>query len=228
MTKVLSLLLSIFLFSISYSQTITIGNQVWMNKNLDVSSFRNGDPIPEAKTDEEWVRAGRESRPSWCYYNNVPANGDKYGKIYNWYAVSDPRGLAPKGYHIPSDVEWTVLTDYLGGTEVAGKKIKSVNGWSNNGNGNDSSGFSAIPAGSRWAMGPFPSTMGCNAAWWTCSETALTDEQPIGIKPYGAWIRALLCGDVQLYVSSECAHADNVFRETYFKEVGLGVRCIRD
>ena len=92
---------------ISYAQTITIGTQVWMTKNLDVATFRNGDPIPQAKTDEEWEKAGENQQPAWCYYDNDPANGAKYGKLYNWYAVNDSRGLAPVGYHIPSDAEWT-------------------------------------------------------------------------------------------------------------------------
>ena len=114
---------------ISYAQTVTIGTQVWMTKNLDVATFRNGDPIPQAKTDEEWEKAGENEQPAWCYYNNDPANGAKYGKLYNWYAVNDSRGLAPSGYHIPSDAEWTRLTDFLGGEKVAGPKMKSKSGW---------------------------------------------------------------------------------------------------
>ena len=108
---------------------VTIGTQVWMTKNLDVAAFRNGDLIPEAKTDDEWNKAGANKQPAWCYYNNDPANGVKYGKLYNWYAVNDPRGLAPEGYHIPSDKDWEVFSDYLGGDDVAGKKIKSNIGW---------------------------------------------------------------------------------------------------
>jgi uncharacterized protein (TIGR02145 family) len=114
---------------ISYAQTVTIGTQVWMTKNLDVSTFRNGDPIPQAKTNEEWEKAGENNQPAWCYYENDQANGVKYGKLYNWYAVIDPRGLAPVGYHIPSDAEWTKLTDLFGGESVAGTKMKSKSGW---------------------------------------------------------------------------------------------------
>ena len=110
---------------ISYAQRIAIGAQVWMTKNLDVATFRNGDPIPQAKTNEEWVKAGDNQQPAWCYYDNDPANGTKYGKLYNWYAVNDSRGLVPVGYHIPSDAEWKILTDFLGGEEVAGKKMKN-------------------------------------------------------------------------------------------------------
>ena len=121
--------LILFLTGLSKAQTVTIGNQVWMTKNLDISTFRNGDTIPEAKTNEEWKKAGENKQPAWCYYDNDPANGAKYGKLYNWYAVNDPRGLAPIGYHIPSDAEWTKLTDFLGGESVAGTKMKSKSGW---------------------------------------------------------------------------------------------------
>ena len=114
---------------ISYAQTITIGTQVWMTKNLDVATFRNGDPIPQAKTNEEWEKAGENQQPAWCYYDNDSTNGAKYGKLYNWYAVNDSRELAPVGYHIPSDAEWTKLTDFLGGESVAGTKMKSKSGW---------------------------------------------------------------------------------------------------
>ncbi len=109
------------------AQTVTIGTQVWMTKNLDVTIFRNGDPIPEAKTKEEWVKAGENKQPAWCNYDNNPANGSKYGKLYNWYAVNDPRGLAPEGYHVPTDAEWTILENFLGSDD--GKKMKSATGW---------------------------------------------------------------------------------------------------
>ena len=95
-----------FLIGLSNAQTVTIGTQVWMTKNLDVATFRNGDPIPEAKSNEEWEKAGENKQPAWCYYNNDPANGAKYGKLYNWYAVNDPRGLAPEGWHVPNIDEW--------------------------------------------------------------------------------------------------------------------------
>ncbi len=112
-------------------KSVKIGTQTWMLENLNVSTFRNGDPIPEAKTDEEWEKAGKEGKPVWCYYDNDPKNGAKYGKLYNWYAVNDPRELAPIGWHVSTDVEWEILHDFLGGWEVAGKKMKSTSGWNN-------------------------------------------------------------------------------------------------
>ncbi len=122
------LFLVIFSVSNSFAQTVTIGNQTWTTKNLDVATFRNGDLIPEAKTDEEWKAAGENKQPAWCYYDNKAANGTKYGKLYNWYAVVDYRGLAPAGWHVPTDEEWTVLSTYLVGDD-AGKKMKSSSGW---------------------------------------------------------------------------------------------------
>jgi uncharacterized protein (TIGR02145 family) len=122
--------ITLFLFVLTgtgsaiFSQTVTIGTQVWMNKNLDVATFRNGEPIPEAKTDEEWKRANDLKQPAWCYYDNDPKNGTKYGKLYNWYAVNDARGLAPSGYHVPTEAEWAILTDSLG--RNAGEKMKSM------------------------------------------------------------------------------------------------------
>lgn len=108
---------------------VSIGNQVWMTENLNVDRFRNGDRIPQAKTSEEWRKAGANEQPAWCYFDNDPENGKKYGKLYNWYTVNDPRGIAPIGFHVPSDDEWVQLVDYLG--RDAGKKMKSKRGWDN-------------------------------------------------------------------------------------------------
>jgi uncharacterized protein (TIGR02145 family) len=127
--NVLLLAVLLITLSFSYSQTVTIGTQVWMTKNLDVDKFRNGDPIQQVKTSEEWEKANINKQPAWCYYDNDPLNGTKYGKLYNWYAVHDQRGLAPIGFHIPTIDEWTKLINYLGGESIAGKKIKNTSGW---------------------------------------------------------------------------------------------------
>ena len=127
MKKLLSLIL-LLSFTIK-AQDVTIGTQTWTSKNLNVSKFRNGEAIPLAKTTAEWELALDKKQPAWCYYENKGENGTTYGKLYNWYAVTDPRGLAPNGYHIPTDAEWTILTDYLGGDTIAGTKMKSTSGW---------------------------------------------------------------------------------------------------
>lgn len=115
--------------SVAPGHTVTIGSQVWMSKNLDVNTFSNGDPIPEAKNFAEWKSAGDNKQPAWCYYGINVTNGAKYGKLYNWYAVADNRQICPIGWHVPSEAEWMVLIKYLGGEVFAGKKMKSTNGW---------------------------------------------------------------------------------------------------
>ncbi len=90
-----------------------LGTQVWGTENLNVDRFRNGDIIPEAKTNAEWEKALVHRKPAWCYYKNESENSIKAGKIYNWYAVNDSRGLAPLGWHVPSFAEWNILNDYL-------------------------------------------------------------------------------------------------------------------
>lgn len=187
------------------SNEVKIGNQVWMTTNLNVSTFRNGDSIPEAKTDEEWINAGINHQPAWCYYNNDPTNGEKYGKLYNWYAVNDSRGLAPKGYHVPSDAEWTVLTDYLGGTEKAEAKMKAKTGWYQDENSTNSSGFSGLPGGFRSYGGPFYG-IGYVGGWWSSTEKESAN----------AWYRDLV------YLNG------NVGRDFDSKQVGFSVRCLRD
>lgn len=121
-------------------------DMAWMMENLSVSRFRNGDPIPEAKSNEEWIQANLNRQPAWCHYNNNPANDKKYGKLYNWYAVSDPRRLAPINFKIPDNDEWNQTIDFFGGKDKAGVKMKSQDGWN---------GFSAIPAGKRNSDGSF-------------------------------------------------------------------------
>ena len=129
---------------------IKIGDQTWTSKNLDLDTYRNGDEIPQVKDKEEWANL---TTGAWCYYENKTANGTNYGKLYNWYAVNDPRGLAPKGYHIPTDNEWTILTDKLGDKERT--KMKST--------------FAMLPGGYRTKNGNF-SSVGAYSYWWSSSE----------------------------------------------------------
>ncbi|MBL0014028.1 MAG: fibrobacter succinogenes major paralogous domain-containing protein [Flavobacterium sp.] len=102
---------------------VQIGTQIWMTKNLNVSRYRNGDPIPQVANSAQWANL---NTGAWCYYANSTANGPIYGKLYNWYAVNDSRGLAPEGWHIPSDAEWTTLVSFLGFPDVAGGKMKTT------------------------------------------------------------------------------------------------------
>lgn len=113
----------------SFSQIVKIGNQQWNVKNLTVNTFRNGDLIPEVNSEEDLIKASENRQPAWCYYNYDPILGGHFGKLYNWYAVNDPRGLAPKGWHIPCQQEWDTLISFLGGHQLANMKMKSTYGW---------------------------------------------------------------------------------------------------
>lgn len=185
-------------------KTVRIGNQEWFAENLNVSHFRNGDPIPEARTGEEWEKAGLERLPAWSYYENDTENGKIYGKLYNWYAVNDPRGLAPEGWTIPSKSDWDQLESFLKGGWIAVSSLKSKNGWPRRENGNNRSGFTALPGGHREPQGAFGS-VGHIGRWWSSTET----DSP----------RALLFGLSFLDYSS---------RDSFSKAFGLSVRCVKE
>ena len=185
-----------------------IGEQEWMTENLNMDHFQNGDIIQEAKTDSEWEKAGEKREPAWCYYDNNSSNGEKYGKLYNFYAVNDPRGLAPNGWHIPSDAEWTLLTDYLSANGNEGKEgdaLKSKSGWSRDGNGTDAYGWLGLPGGNRSYYGGFDD-IGSSGNWWSSSQANADD----------AWYRYLHLND------------GAVNRNYDGKHVGFSVRCLRD
>ena len=155
------------------SDYVTIGTQDWTNKNLEVTTYRNGDVIAQITNTTDWANA---TTGAWTYYNNDAANGAIYGKLYNWYAVTDPRGLAPAGWHVPTDAEWTTLIDYLGGVLVAGGKMKSTGTtyWRiPNTDATNSSGFSALPGGWIGTAGNFNGTAGNlnpdNSTFWSSS-----------------------------------------------------------
>jgi len=149
--------------------TLKIGLQIWAAANLNVVTFRNGDTIPEARTNEEWVAAGKAGKPAWCNYNNDPKHGQKYGKLYNWYAVTDPRGLAPKGWSLPDAADWNQLAGQLGGAGKAGNKLKSSSGWADGFIGTNESGFNGLPGGYRVENGTFLN-LGSIATWWSTDE----------------------------------------------------------
>jgi len=194
--------------------SVRIGNQEWMNINLDVDRFRNGDLIPHIESDKEWEEAGNNGQPAWCYYDNDPENGKIYGKLYNWFAVNDSRGLAPEGYHVPTDEEWTSLVEFLG-ISNGGWKLKSVDdywglykgfeGEDQPGNGDNSYGFTALPGGVRWYDGG-NICIGYSAEFWSATEVDTCE----------AW---------QLSLFREYSDLD--WRSS-FKQEGLSVRCIKD
>jgi uncharacterized protein (TIGR02145 family) len=145
---------------------------------------------------------------AWCYYNNDSTQGTKYDKLYNWYAVNDPRGLAPEGWHIPTDAEWTTLETSLGGSSVAGGKMKeagTLNWTSPNTGGNNNSGWAGLPGGYCDSIGVF-NIVGNGGVWWSSTEHVTTF----------AWFRVLLF-DV-----------GNLNRFDSVKPDGFSVRCLRD
>jgi len=147
-------------------EPVKIGTPAWAVKNLDVSTFKNGDAIPETKTNEDWVKAAKSGSPAWCYYGNKQENGHKYGKLYNWFAVADPRGLAPSGWHVPSDTEWVQMISFLRGEKAAAIKLKSTEGREDIGNGLNTSGFWGLPGGWRSSEGEFKGKEN-NGSWWS-------------------------------------------------------------
>jgi len=185
---------------------IKIGEQVWMAENLNVEKFQNGDPVPQAKTSEEWVQAAENEKPAWCYYDFDPSNGEKYGKLYNWYAVDDRRGLAPKGWHVASTLDWDALAKQTGGDSYAGAKLKTKTGWLKNGNGENSSGFSALPGGFCDQFGNFYE-LGEEGYWWT---SEAQDDM------WGIYYN--LCNRTTILV------------ESHYHEMkdGFSVRCVKD
>ncbi len=174
-----------------------------MAENLRVNTFRNGDIIPEAKTNEEWDKAGQNGEPAWCYYDNDPANEKKYGKLYNWFAVNDLRGLAAKTWRAASYDDWRQLTYFLGGSHYAGKLLKSQTEWIKRGNGTNEAGFNALPGGLRYYGGVFYD-IGKTGYWWTLTESSSKNA------------KCLLMGYDGSYV-------DNINKQ---KSIGLSVRCI--
>ena len=186
---------------------IKIGTQKWMTKNLAVSRYRNGDKIPQVTDPAAWAAL---TTGAWCWYNNDSAIGAVYGRLYNWYAVHDPRGLAPIGWHVPSDLEWDTLSTFLGNN--AGGKLKDTGTieagtglwYAPNIGANNRSGFTALPGGERWHISF--DALGKRGSWWSSTDLS-TDNASIFGLGYGY------------------RHA---FHSATTKLDGLSVRCIKD
>ena len=196
---------------------VTICSQTWATRNLDVTTYSDGTIIPQVTDPTAWANL---TTGAWCYYNNDPANGAVYGKLYNWYAaagiydaasLANPalrKKLAPTGWHVPTDAEWTTLTTCLGGETIAGGKMKETGTahWqSPNQDATNSSGFTGLPGGYRYNNGTFY-FIGYNGYWWSSSEDFTTY----------AWYR-----DMYYYNGIALSYY-------YNKENGFSVRCLRD
>ena len=200
-------LLLVFLLFVTVAakaqETVIIGTQTWMVKNLDVTTYRDGTAIPQVTDPAAWAAL---KTGAWCWYNNTSST--TYGKLYNWYAVNDPRGLAPAGFHVPSDGEWTTLSTTLGGLSVAGGKMKSadITLWASPNTGaTNSSGWAGLPGGNRLNDGTF-NNVGSKGNWW--SSTVSNTSFP--------WFRFLFSSN------------GNVGRDYSSKWFGFSVRCLAD
>lgn len=188
-------------------EAIQIGDQIWMAENLKVTHYRNGDEIQHETNNSYWANL---STGAYCYYDNDANNADTYGVLYNWYAIEedDTRGLAPEGWRVPTDDEWQSLVDYLGGSSVAGGKMKEAGTahWNSPNTGaTNESGFTALPGGYRdYYSGSFYD-LGSYGYFWSATE---------GSAIY-AWYRLLIYDNA------------GVYRASYYKQGGFSVRCIR-
>ena len=185
-------------------KTVTIGEQEWFAENLKTSKYNDGTPIPNIADDTEW---SNDTIGAWSHYDNDNQYDSIYGKLYNWYAVETGK-LCPTGWHVPTDAEWTVLTDYLtanGHSGLEGKALKATSGWfdydDQSGNGTDDYGWNGLPGGFRYDYDGDFDDVGSNGNWWSSSD---------------AWYR-------DLYSDS-----DSVYSFSEGKDYGFSVRCLRD
>jgi uncharacterized protein (TIGR02145 family) len=156
----------VIISNIAALPSTTIGSQIWSTANLNVAKYRNGDLIPNVTDVNQWANL---TTGAWCWYNNDSATyAATYGRLYNWYAVNDPRGLAPQGWHVPSNAEWATLETTVGGSSIAGGALKSTTGWiAPNTGATNSSGFSALPGGYRYSSpNAIFQQIGYIGLWW--------------------------------------------------------------
>ena len=189
-------------------ETVIIGDQDWMAENLKVTHYRNGDTIPNVTDNSNWANL---STGAYCYYDNDANNADTYGALYNWYAVEedDTRGLAPEGWRVPTDDEWQTLVDYLGGSSVAGGKMKEAGTahWNSPNTGaTNESGFTGLPGGYRGSYTGYFYDLGNYGYFWSATEDSTST----------AWNRILSYNNPA------------VSRYYFNKQGGFSVRCVRD
>ncbi len=187
--------------------TVQIGTQCWMKENLKARNYRNGTTIPNISTNITWLQLVTGAR---CWYNNDSATyAATYGALYNWYAVDNPNGLCPTGWHVPTDAEWTILTDFLGGLSVAGGSLKETGTthWHGYNTGaTNSSGFTALPGGDRNSHNGWFSQVGGVGSWWSSSVYSSASARSL----------SLSCNTSIVNMSS------------YNNNYGFSVRCVRD
>jgi len=192
--------------------TIQLGSQVWMGENLKTIRYRNGDAIDSTYQNTGYFNNDNWSfrlTGAWSYYGNDLSKNNLYGKLYNWYAIIDNRGICPAGWDIPDDSEWKILVDYLGGSESAGGKMKTTSNWSSPNTGaTNESFFNALPGGVRGITPINFTSIGNGGGWWSSSLDTLCD-----------------CNASYHYLRYD----SNVISQDYLKKnTGLSVRCLKD
>ena len=204
--------------------SVIIGTQTWINRNWDQITYRNGDTIPNVTDDSTWASL---TTGAWCYYNNDSTQYAKYGKLYNWYAVNDPRGLVPIGWHVPNDDDWATLEINLGGYEIAGGKMKEVgtlNWLSPNTEATNESGFSGLPGGARWHNnGAFDGGVGYGGVWWSSTNVPF---DPNFLGANFAWHHYLVYNRGMLY--SKRYYPDISWKLVFDRKSGFSVRLLKD
>lgn len=193
--------------SIASFKNIKIGTQIWSLENLNTSKFSNGQEIIECKSNKEWIDAGINHQPAWCSYNNDSKLDAAYGKLYNGYAVADPRGLCPIGWHIPSDIEYNTLIDILGGSNIAGGKMKELGTkhWIKANNLKYKNSLEFLPGGARLTNGEF-GLLTYFGTYWTSTQ----------VLERTAYLLNLFCFN------------DEVLKAPADYSWGISVRCIKD
>ncbi|MBL7956534.1 MAG: fibrobacter succinogenes major paralogous domain-containing protein [Flavobacteriales bacterium] len=189
-----------------YPSIIMSNGQEWMAVNLRTSTYANGDPIPNQPNSSTWTN--NSSVGAWAYFDNNSFYEQPYGKLYNWYAVSDVRNVCPTGWHVPSDSEWTEFTDFLGGELVAGAKLRSTDSqyWNDASSATNTSGFSGQPGGLRESDGDFVG-MSTEAFWWTATANGSST----------AWYRQVDQSSISVYRGGNES-----------RRYGRSIRCLRD
>jgi uncharacterized protein (TIGR02145 family) len=187
----------------NYYNTVKIGDQIWMAENLRTTNYNDGTAIPYVTDTVDWSNLTTDA---YCWFANNTVYKDTYGALYNWYTVNTGK-LCPAGWHVPTDAEWTVLTDYLGGESVAGGKMKETGTahWYSPNNATNESGFTALPGGFRPNNGYFQDIR-YNGRWWSSTENSGTN----------AWYRNINNSGVDVYRNYEN------------KKSGYSVRCLKD
>jgi len=199
---------------------IKIGSQWWMAENLKETEYRDGTSIPNVTADDSWKQLSTGAR---CAYDNDEQNAKYYGYLYNWYAVTDPKNIAPSGWKVPSDEDWKTLEKYLGmsqaqtdsersrgtneGSKLAGNTAKWQNGALVNSGAFGTSGFNALPGSMRFGNmhgGAFKDLIGSNGHWWSSTESSSS-----------------------VYGRGLSSNSSGVYRFRYGKREGFSVRLIK-